>query len=140
MTRPRFVKGFTILELLIVITVIGILGAVAYPSYMDYTIRGKRSEGRALLLDTAARLERYYSDNNKYATADDTIPSGAGITTTSENGYYTVSITTSSPYQTFTLTATPATFTDADCGNLTLQQTGDKGRTGSADMKECWGK
>lgn len=140
MPKPGFDKGFTILELLIVVAVIAILGAIAYPSYLDYTIRGKRSEGRALLLDTAARLERYYSDNNKYATADDTLPSGAGITSTSENGYYTVSITTSSPYQTFTLTATPATFSDADCGNLTLTQTGEKGRTGSADLKECWGK
>lgn len=131
--------GFTLLELMAVVGIISILAAIVYPMYTKQVIRAKRSEGRAMLTDAAARLERYYSDNSKYATAANTLPSG--INTTSENGHYTLTITTASPYQIYTLTATPATFTDDDCGNLTLDQAGTRGRSGSgSSIRDCWGR
>lgn len=130
--------GFTLIELMIVVAIIGLLAAIGFPAYNKYVERGKRAEGRAHLMDTAALLERYYSDNNKYATADNTF-APPGINTTSETGKYNVSITTSGTYQTYTLTATP-TFTDADCGNLTLDQTGTKGVSGSTSVSDCWGR
>ena len=137
----RWNNGFTLIELMIVVAIIAILAGIGYPMYTDQVIRGKRSEGRALLVDTAARLERYFSDNNKYATATNTIPTGAGILTTSENGHYTLTITVATPFQTYTLNATPATFSDAECGVLTLTQSGQKGEGGTAtDIKKCWGK
>ena len=132
--------GFTLIELMIVTAVIAIIAAVGYPSYTKYVERSKRSEARAALMDAAARLERFYSDNNAYATAANTFPPAAGIVTTSENNHYQLTITTATPFQTFTLSAAPQTFTDNDCGNLTLASNGTKGRTGSAAINDCWGR
>ena len=138
--RRRLTGGFTLIELMIVVLIISILAGIGFPSYTQYVLRGKRSEGRAFLMDAAAKLERYYSDNNKYATADDTVP--AGINATSETGKYTLTIATVDPYQAYTLTATP-TFGGGDpaCGALTLANTGVKGEGGTAtDINDCWGK
>ena len=132
-------RGFTLIELLIVVTVIGILTAIAYPSYTNYVTRGKRSEGRAALLDAAAKLERFYSDRSRYATADNAFPTLTNFSTTTETGKYTLTIATSGTYQTYTLTATP-TFPDPDCGNLTYTQAGTKGISGSLSVGECWGR
>lgn len=130
-------SGFTLIELMIVVLIMGILAAIGYPSYTQYVLRGKRAEGRAMLMDSAAKLERYYSDNNKYTGT----LSDAKINSTSENGYYNISITSSGTFQTYTLTASPAApFTDPDCGNLTLDQTGARGITGTASTKDCWGR
>lgn len=62
-------KGFTLIELMIVVAIIGILAAVAFPAYQDSVRKGKRSDGQAALMDIMAKQERYYTDNNTY-TAD----------------------------------------------------------------------
>lgn len=130
------IAGFSLIELMVVVAIIALLATIAAPAYNQYTLRGKRAEGRAALLDAAATLERFYSDNNRYATADNTL--AASVSTTSETGKYAISITTASPYQTYTLRATTVNFTDDDCGYLELTHAGAKSaELGGAD---CWSR
>jgi type IV pilus assembly protein PilE len=134
--------GFTLIELMIVVAIIAILAAISFPSYTKYVQRGNRAEGRAYLMNAAALLERYYSDNNRYAIAANTMPAtvAAAAGATSETGKYTGSMTVATPYQTYTITATQS-FNDTDCGNLTLTQAGVKGRSGTVlSVSDCWGK
>lgn len=151
-------KGFTLIEVMIVVAIIGILAAIAYPSYDEYVKRGNRTEGQAFLSDVAARQERYFSQNNKYVTAN------------TEAGRTSLGLSSvDSPTEKYTLTlaagaaaaagppATPGDggylitvnqqFNDTKCGNLTLNALGDKGAkgkttAGSDDDKtfvlDCW--
>lgn len=133
--KPGLLKGFSLIELMIVVAIISILAAIAYPSYQQYVLRGKRAEARAALLDAAARQERYYSDNNRYGSL-----AAAGIPATTENNHYDISIVLANNDQNFTLTADPV-FDDPLCDNLTLNNAGVRTENGTAtDPSECWGK
>ena len=129
----RQMAGFTLLELMIVVAIIGIISAIAYPSYQEYVLRGNRSEGQAFLNDAAARQERYYAQNNTYA---DTAAKLGYANNNSSSSKYTLAISNVSA-TTYTLTATPAR-TDSKCGNLSLNQAGTKGETGSGTLADCW--
>jgi type IV pilus assembly protein PilE len=100
----RTLRGFTLIELLIVVVVIGILAAIAYPSYMDYTQRARLAEARSQLMDARAKLEQFYQDNRTYTGAD-----GAGFpcnaTTINQNMKY-FAYTCALAAGTFTITAT----------------------------------
>lgn len=133
----RQIQGFTLIEMMIVVAIIGILAAVAYPSYAEYVKRGNRSEGQALLSDIAAAQERYYSQNNRYITATGDIAK-LNTSTTSTTSKYTLAVSSVASDGGYTLTATPQ-FSDTDCGNLTLNALGARGRTGTKKTRdECW--
>ncbi|KTC65767.1 type-IV pilin [Legionella adelaidensis] len=141
-------KAFTIMELLITIVIIGILATFAYPSYMDYITRARRSDGQTALLNLASRMERYYSEHNTYQTA--TIGAGANTdvlsSNTSPEGWYTLSIATATN-SAYTLRATPLSSQatqDKKCQTLTLDNLGLKGITTgpggapSGPSSKCW--
>jgi type IV pilus assembly protein PilE len=146
--KQRFKRGFSLIELLIVLVIIGILTSIAYPSYREYITRARRSDGQAALLDLASRMERYYSENNTYQTA--TIGTGGTTDVLSTNSspetWYTLSIITATNAA-YTLQATPTGIqgtTDTRCQSLTINNLGAKGiTTGPAGnptgtIAQCW--
>jgi type IV pilus assembly protein PilE len=130
-------KGFTLIELMIVVLIIGIIAAVAVPSYQEYIDEGRRAEGVAFAKEILSLQETHFMQYNQYATAI----SGAGATAlgvanTSENGDYTATLPGATATN-FTIQVSPTGWTDSDCGNLTLTNTGVRGAGGS-DVTECW--
>ncbi len=129
-------KGFTLVELMIVISIIGILAAVAYPAYTGAIKKANRADGIDSLLSLASRMEEYYMNNDTYvgATVNAAGTGTVGSNQTSDN-LYTMSVTSATAF-TYTLTASPNS-ADPECGNLTLNSLGQKGASaGSVDA--CW--
>jgi type IV pilus assembly protein PilE len=141
----RGIPGFTLLELMIVCAVVAILAAIALPSYFDSVTAGRRADGTTALLDLANRMQRYYSENNTFATA--TIAAGNAATdvratAASPQGYYTLSIAAQAQ-NTYTIQATRAGAQTADtkCGDLTLTSTSVRGIVNHAagvTWDQCW--
>ena len=135
-------RGFTLLELMIVIVIVAILAGVGYPAYVGYADRARRADGRSFLLDAAARQERYFFDNNRYTTTTGDL----GYTSSppsSPEGNYTLTVAvgaTGSIATSYALTAAP-TYTEraTTCGNLTLDSRGAKGQAGGTS-EICWGR
>ncbi|HSA91020.1 MAG TPA: type IV pilin protein [Burkholderiales bacterium] len=143
-------RGFTLIELMVVLVILTVIAAIGYPSYTEYVNRGKRAEGKSALMRAAQQMERFYSLNNCYpsntANCGSAGGSAAALTAVNMKSYsgesaassaYNLSVTTNA--QDFTLTATP-TFSDAKCGNLTLMHTGAKNKTGTDSVQNCWSK
>ncbi|HNQ03953.1 MAG TPA: type IV pilin protein [Thiobacillaceae bacterium] len=140
-TRRRRQAGVTLIELLLVIAIVGILAAVAYPSYQEFVRRSARAQAAGILLENAQILERNYTQANRYDL--DTASNAPPIITTSPRpndgpARYTIAAAYgTAPAQTFTLTATPTgTMAGDACGALTLTQAGVKGAGGT--VADCW--
>lgn len=118
-------KGFTLIELMITVAVIGILAAVAYPSYQSYLIKGRRASAQSHLMDIAQRQQQYLLDARSYAPDLTTL----NLTTpTDVSTYYTITITKpAATPPTFTATATPKEGTpQATDVTLSIDNTGQK--------------
>lgn len=137
----RQMSGFTLIEVMIVIAIIGILSAIALPSYRDYVLRGDRASARAALLEAQQFMERYYATNNTYVGA--ALPARFASVPV-ESPKYAITLGTAGSVSAiavaanaFALEATPIG-TDSKCAVLWLTHTGVKGTSGTGSVADCW--
>lgn len=125
-------RGFTLIELMVVVAIIAILASIAYPAYTDYIVKTRRSAGAACLLEQAQFMERYYTTNMGYSSA--ALPATACRTELS--AHYSFDFSAGPAAATYTLAATPqgSQASQDSCGTLTINQAGTKTPTTDG----CW--
>lgn len=132
--------GFTLIEVMIVVAVIGIIAAIAVPSYSRYMTDARRTDAIAFLSEVAGEQQRYFTENNQFADDMEELGYGDAATFTTPEGHYVVSVTNPGGTGRFLLTATPVTggkqASDSECLAFTVSDTGVKANTGS--NTDCW--
>lgn len=144
-------KGFTLIELMIVIAVLAIIATIALPSFLGQIQKARRSDAKQALFDVAAKLEQYYQDNKGYPTVanmDLLYPDVNATTFTSLEGYYTIGFNGVPTATTYSIQAVPAGAQvaetgcgagDSCCGTFQLNHLGEKTVTGATlPADRCW--
>lgn len=132
MKIARKMQGITLMELMIVVVIVGILAAIAYPNYRDAAARAKRNEARSALLAIATNQERHYLQNNTYTA----VLADVGATPLTETETYAIAITNADASN-FTATATYQN-ADAEAGKCLTFQIDGRGNKSSAPEPDCW--
>ncbi len=146
-------NGFTLIELMIVVVVIGVLAAIAYPNYQQYQLKAGRSDGHAKLTQVMQTQERFYSQNQAYTTnlgasANNNrgldLPVATNAPVPSDEGRYNITAeacaagTPLARCVRLVATATNQQVADTQCGNLILTSRGEKLITGTGTRESCW--
>lgn len=130
-------EGFTLIEVIIVVGIIGFLSALAYPSYINYLYKGSRAEAMTSLLDIASRQEQFFADNHRYTSALGDL----GVSDKSDSGLFTLTLT--SDGTAFSVTASPLDYPatkDPECTSFKIDDLGQKTSSGSGGDVTCWNR
>ncbi|MBK1672718.1 hypothetical protein CKO35_05265 [Ectothiorhodospira shaposhnikovii] len=131
MTKKDSQRGFTLIEVMIVVVIIGILATIAYPAYTEQVQKTRRTDATSALLMAAQQLERCYTVQNSYENC--------AVRAQSDDGHYDIDADLDAT--TFTLTATPASGSpqtkDTRCTEFTLTHTGARSAEGTLG-DDCW--
>jgi type IV pilus assembly protein PilE len=117
-------RGFTLIEVMVVVTIIGILVAIAFPSYQNYLRKGRRAQAQSYLMEVTNAQQQYLLDARSYAPDVTTLKKP---TPTDVSNFYAIAIAVAGPPPSFTVTATPSGAQAVD-GTLTIDSTGAKTR------------
>jgi len=146
-TLHSTLRGFTLIELMLVVVIIGILAMFAYPAYTRWVVETRRSDAHIALSQLANELEKFYSECGVYTANIAASPRSCDLggalarSNLSPREYYDLSVALTGGGTGYTITATPreAQAADTDCTSLTLSNTGATGATG-ANAARCWKK
>jgi type IV pilus assembly protein PilE len=147
-------QGFTLVELMVTVAIVGILAGIAIPSYQDSVRKSRRADVKGILLNLANAMERHYTEANTYCdSADASGANNCGAVGTNDTGTPSASVFTIPPeitsfyevtidvatVSTYTLRARPIGAQANDrCDDLTLTHTGIKGNDAGLDQSVCW--
>lgn len=139
-------SGFTLIEMMIVVAIVGILAAISYPSYRDYVERAGRADGKAKLLEIMQAQERFYSQNQTYTANLGAGGLGYGVAANaavaSDEGRYNITAAACAgaiaSCVALTADAVGQQASDTKCGDLTLDSRGTKGEGGTLTVQDCW--
>lgn len=146
----RFQQGFTLIEVMITVAIIGIIAAVALPSYQEHVLRTRRVAAAGCLMELSQWMERNYTTCMTYdktgtpptcGTTMDTSQIPITSCRTDLSNFYTFAFATSEPtVSTYKIEATPtgAQSSDSKCGVLSLTHAGVKAETGTGSAADCW--
>ena len=140
-------KGFTLIELMVVLTIMAVIFAFAYPSYKQQVYKSRRAEAQGLLLDVMARQERHHSENHSYTLTAANLGLSANDDGDylSKDGWYMLSLANCPEPDDELVDCVAATaapqqdqVNDDQCLTFNLNSQGKKGVSGSAEINQCW--
>ena len=133
-SAQRKQHGFTLIELVIIVTVVGILAAIAIPAYTDYVVRARRADAQSVMFDLQQKQEKWRANHSTYGNlqADGSI--GTATAATYSTTYYNYTITFASGIYTINAAARGSQASkDSSCTPMTLNQSGSK-----TPVTGCW--
>jgi type IV pilus assembly protein PilE len=138
-----FVRGVTLLEILVVLLVVAVIAALALPAYRQHLVRVNRAEAITVLYEIAAAEERFYLRHGYYASSVSAAPPlGLGLASPADARHYAFTVAVAEDGQTFIASATPTRDggqdSDGECLVFSLDQRGRRAVSGSRETSFCW--
>ena len=132
----KYIRGVTLLELMIVVVIVGILAAIAYPNYRDFTDRARRNEAKALLMEIAVNQERFYLQNNRYGNL---IELGyGGVTVDTDSGAYTAVVGPNPAWEVNFAAVANYNLGGNEAGKCQVFTLDGRGNQASGPLGDCW--